>query len=455
MTPTDRASLRTLVFLILAAVLIRLLVCFVLLPRWEESHGAGRFPDGYPYLAQSLLEEKTLGFGPWGGASPTTAKGPGFALWLAPGIAVGGMSPGWLGFWSGVPTLILAWFLGRAVLTRFGIVPAAIGVLALTCHPVAVVLTSRVLPDELYGALGMGGCLALVSASGAATSRSRLALAALSAALLGGHMLARSTGILTVFAILLAGFLIPERRVLALCVVFVALIPPLIWSVRSSRLEGRPVFVNSLAAYNFWVGEAFDRLGSGWTDKERWRATVDLLVEQGAIVEREREGFHYANLTPREVAAMETKLQAAAARLIEGQPLHYLGRCARGVWRFWIQSQSTRRTIQYALVVVPLLALAGIGAWGVWRDTPSDTLGILCLGVIALHNIAYAMILPMGRFSVEVYPHLAWLAAAGAFSLRPRRRRDALRSALREKRRPIRRPDATRSGKPRSAMPGR
>lgn len=426
MTPPDRASQRTLVFLIVGAVVLRLLVCFVFLPRWEESHGAGRFPDGYPYLAQSILEEKTLGFGPWGGASPTTTKGPGFPLWLALGIAIGGMSPGWLGFWSGVPTLILAWFLGRAILTRFGLVAAAIGVLALTCHPVAVVLTSRVLPDEFYGALGMGGCLALVAASSTVTPRSKLALAALAAALLGGHMLARSTGLLTVFAILLAGFLIPERRVLALCVAMVALVPPLIWSVRSSRLEGRPVFVNSLAAYNFWVGEAFDRLGSGWTDSQRWRGTLDLLVEQGALTEQEREGFHYANLTPREVAALETKLQQSAARLIEGQPLRYLARCVRGVWRFWIQSQSPRRTLQYALVVVPLLALAAVGAWKVWRDTAADHLGILCLAVIALHNIAYAMILPMGRFSVEVYPHVAWLAAAGTLILITRR--DKMRS---------------------------
>jgi len=420
---TDRTT-RVLLLLVLAAAVVRLLVCFVLLPRWEATQGVGRFPDGYPYLAQSLLDEGTLGFGPWGGASPTTVKGPGFPLWLALGIAAGGDNPGWLGFWSGVPTLALAWFLGRAALRRFGIVPACAAIAVTTLHPVAVVMTSRVLPDEFYGALGMGACLALVCAARAATTRTKLALAALSAALLAGHMVARSTGILTVFAIVLAAPLLAGTRIrLALGIAIFALVPPALWSARSSLLEGRPVWVHSLAAYNFWVGEAFDRHGSGWNDARRWQAAVDLLVEQGGIAPEQRAGFHYANLTPRDVAAMETTLQKAAARLIQEQPLRYLGRCARGLYRFWIQSQSRARTIQYAVVVVPLLALAAIGTGRLLRGDPPEAIGVLCLGVIVLHNIAYAMILPMGRFSVEVCPHTAWLAAAGSAALLTRVRR--------------------------------
>ncbi len=415
----QRSSTRVLIILLLAAVCVRLVVCYALLPRWAESRGATHFPDGYPYLAQSLLEEGTLGFGPWGGASPTTTKGPGFPAWLALGIAAGGDSPAWLGFWSGVPVLVLAFFLGRMLAPRYGTIPMAAAILFLTCHPIAVVLTSRVLPDEFYGTLGMGACLAWASASRATTFRWKLALAALSAMLLGAHMLARSTGILTLVAIVLTELLSPDRRrsLLTASIVLLALVPPLLWSVRSSRLEGRPVFVHSLAAYNFWIGEAFDRYGYGWNDRNRWRSTMDLLIEKGAIEEQDRAGFHYARLEPRAVAAMETRLQSAAADLFQDHPLKYLGRCVRGLYRFWIQSQSRTRTIQYAVAVVPCLALAAIGAFGVLRRSPPDAMDILCLAVIALHNIAYAMILPMGRFSVEVYPHVAWLVAAGVSAL--------------------------------------
>jgi len=409
---------RLLILLLLAAIGIRLLVCFALLPRWEESRGAAHFPDGYPYLAQSLLSEGTLGFGPWGGASPTTTKGPGFPAWLAMGIAVGGDSPAWLGFWSGVPTLLLAWFLGRTIARRFGVIPAAVAVVALTSHPVAVVLTARVLPDEFYGALGMGACLACVSATRATTSRAKLAFAALAAMLLGAHMLARSTGVLTLVAIVMTGaFFSKGRSFLTASIVLLALVPPLLWSVRSSRLEERPVFVHSLAAYNFWIGEAFDRFGFGWIDKERRRRTMDLLIECGGIEEKDRAGFHYANLEPRAVAAMETRLQGAAADLVQNHPLQYFGRCVRGLYRFWIQSQSRTRTIQYAVVVLPLLAVAAVGAFNIGRRGSDDTMDMLCLAAIALHNIAYAMILPMGRFGVEVYPHVAWLAAGGVLAL--------------------------------------
>jgi hypothetical protein len=73
--------------------------------------------------------------------------------------------------------------------------------------------------------------------------------------------------------------------------------------------------------------------------------------------------------------------------------------------------------MQYAVVVLPFLARAAIGADRVCRHGPGDALDVLSLTSIGLHNVAYAMILPMGRFSVEVYPHVAWLAAGGALVL--------------------------------------
>jgi hypothetical protein len=89
-------------------------------------------------------------------------------------------------------------------------------------------------------------------------------------------------------------------------------------------------------------------------------------------------------------------------------------RFLRGLYRFWIQAQSTPRTIQYGIsfVVVLALALPALRPAAVRREA-ADMIFLGSVWMIVVHNVAYAAILPVARFSVQVWPEVAWLLAVG------------------------------------------
>ena len=189
------------------------------------------------------------------------------------------------------------------------------------------------------------------------------------------------------------------------------MLPPLLWSVRSSRLEGRPVFVHSLIAYNFWVGEGFDRYGTGEPPGGNWTKIRDLVLSEGGVSDEHPERFWYGTLEPREAAELESKLAGAAMTRVTSDPLGYVWRSIKGLGRYWFQAQTATRSLQYLALALPVLLLALLGVRPVLEG---DTLGRLLLAMLVLHNVAYAAVLPMARMSVQVYPCLAYLAGAGA-----------------------------------------
>jgi hypothetical protein len=191
--------------------------------------------------------------------------------------------------------------------------------------------------------------------------------------------------------------------------VVLALLPALFWSIRSSRLEGRPVFVHSLAAYNFWIGEGFDQFGSGSPPSGNYPEIIDYALAQAAP-EFRNERFWYASLEPRQAARLDTELGQAARRRVFDEPAGYLARVLRGIPAYWVRAQTKARSVQYAIAVVPILLLAALGL----RRGLADPLGLLLLFVLVAHNLVYAAVLPMARMSVQVYPALAVLAGIGA-----------------------------------------
>ena len=98
-------------------------------------------------------------------------------------------------------------------------------------------------------------------------------------------------------------------------------------------------------------------------------------------------------------------------------PGAFLARWGRGIYRYWFRAQSTHRTRQYALAVLPVLALAGLGAATLRRGADDTGLLTALLAYVLLHNLAYAAVLPMARMSVQVYPAVACLAGLGAWRL--------------------------------------
>jgi hypothetical protein len=397
-------------FGILAAGLLwRLLLAFVLVPMWEARTGVASAPDAYPLLARSLVTEGTLGYAPVG-ASPTTVRGPGFPAWLAVSVAAGADNPRWLGLWGGLPGLLAGAWLASLLARRWCAIAGIVGGAVAVLHPLPSLIASRVMGDDFYGALGFAALALWTNALGSEDRRRGAVGAVAAGLLLAVQMLARASGLLTLFVAIV--YMLWRGRgkfVLGVILAAVALLPPLGWSIRTSRLEDRPVFVHSLGAYNFWIGEGFDRFGTGKPPSGNYPRIVRFALSQ-AGPEFEDERFWYAGLEPLRAAELDARLAHAARQRIADDPLGYARRVLEGIPAFWVRAMTTSRTLQYAVAVVPVLLLAALGIRSVLRDP----LGVQLLLVLAAHNLAYAAVFPAARMSVQVYPALAYLAGAGA-----------------------------------------
>jgi hypothetical protein len=412
MQTDPRIAGRPFLAVLLVGLLWRAFLAFGAVPAWEARAGVGSTPDAYPLLAQTLVERGTFGYA-GAGASPTTVRGPGFPMWLAASVALGLDDPRWLAFWGGLPGVLAgAWLASWCARTWgffAGLTAGAVAVL----HPLPSLVASRAMGDDFYAALGFGGLALWVAALQSATVRRSALLTLAAGALLGLQILARASGVLTLLvagAALLGGRRDRGRRAgLAALLAGVALAPALAWSVRTSRLEGRPVFVHSLAAYNFWIGEGFHRMGAGEPPSGNYPEIVRFALAR-AGPDFAQEGFWYASLEPRRAAELERRLGAAARERLLRDPLGYAVRVVQGIPAYWFAAQTRARALQYAWVVVPVLVLAALGV----RRAAAESLGRLLLLTLVAHNLAYAAVLPAARMSVQVYPALACLAGAGA-----------------------------------------
>ena len=419
----DRRRAQVVLLVLLAGLAVRAAAALALKPAWEAGVGVPPSPDSYPELARSLLENGSLGFAP-PSAGVTTARGPGFPAWLAVGMLVVGSDLRWLALWASLPGACAAAWVAAAAAARLGRIGGLTAGLIAACHPLPVLVAGQLMSDDFFAATGWCGIAALCGAMG--SNRRRWLWASTSGAMFAWHILTRANGILTLIGAIaaLAAARAPEwgstarRARLAAVVATLALVPALGWSVRSSRLEGRPVFVHSMLWYNFWLGEAIDREGPTRSRGEGYRSRQTLIAEAAGMPELARSRFWWGELTPRRMAEMERRLAATALQRIADEPLSFAWRCARGLADYWFRAETVTRSWQYAAAAAPVVLLALVGAAIGWRPQEADPTARACLLVAAMQCIASAPIIPMARYSVQVYPELAYLAGRGGAWLR-------------------------------------
>ena len=412
-----RAPRRTLVLAgaaILAGLLVRGIATFGVVPYLEQAENVGSTPDDYVGLARCLASEGTLAFPPC--ASPTTLRGPGFPAWLAlPLLPLPRLSDRALAFWGAIPSILIGGLLVAWCERRLGLAAAllAAGVLL---HPLPVFMTARGMSDEAMGSLAVAGIVLAVE--------KRTLPAALC---LGAAMLVRANAAIALAALAVVsvgGGRAALRRFAPLAAL--ALLPALAWSIRSSALEGRPVFVHSLGAYSFWIGEFIDSSGGRYAPSDWSRMHLEI-ARRGGGEPTDPGRFWYASLTPRETARLEAALTRAAVERIREAPAAFAGRVLRGLPRFWVGASTEQRSRQYALITAPVLLLAAIGAVRLGRAPIRWPLAVFVAGTCLL----FAATEPIARASVEVYPALALLAAAALLPPTSSPREARARSGLR------------------------
>ena len=393
---------------------MRIVLACAIVPQYEKRAGVPSDPDAYLVLAGSLLDHGSLGFGSQG-ADPTTVRGPAFPAWLALGILALGDDPRWIGIWSGIPGVLVAAAIAFVLKRRASTLAAVVGGSIAAIHPLPAFVASRVMGDDFTGATGVAGLLLWDVALREERPGRSFVWSAGAGLLLAVQMLARATGILTLGAA--AGLALarrPRRPALLALLAVVALLPPLAWSVRSSRLEGRFVFVHSLGAYNFWLGEAFDRFGKQGEGGAGWGEAKRFALAQAGRSGDEAVRFWYGDLTPRQAAELDSGLARSAWDRIVRDPAGYLARFGRGLAFFWYRAETIHsRSLQYLIVALPVLILSVAGAAAsIRRGGDGASLAALLVTFILLHNVAYAATIPMARMSMQVYGALAYLAGA-------------------------------------------
>ncbi len=394
-----------------AGLAARALFCFAIVPAWEQRNNLAPAPDAYPELARSLLDTGTLGFGEHG-ATPTTTRGPSFAIWLTVPMSLGVSDQRWLAFWGSIPGVLAGLWVGWACLRRYGRWSAALAWAICLVHPLPAFASARVMGDEFFASLGVGAVAAWSEARVAASRHQRTRWAAVSGVFLALHILARANGILTLAALLFAEgrALAKNARALAL-VAAIGLVPALGWSVRTSVLEGHSVFVQSLTWYNFWLGEGFDRFGREQAKGDLYRQRIELIFETAGLPPPNLDTWWWGQLTPAQLQELEPRLRVRAQEYVARHPLRYAARVLRGIAGFWVRGETGYRTRAYVVAVLPLLLLAAIGiARRAGRASP-DELARVFLWSLVLQTAGYALLAPMARYSVQVYPALAYLAA--------------------------------------------
>jgi hypothetical protein len=123
-------------------------------------------------------------------------------------------------------------------------------------------------------------------------------------------------------------------------------------------------------------------------------------------------------MTPQESALTERNLQHSALQHIQESPFDYAWRFTNGLYGFWCIAESTKRTVQYGLLALPVLLLGAWGAICLWRGRNGpDDLGRVLFLTIVLHNLAYAGIKGMARHSAQVAPALGYLVGVAIADL--------------------------------------
>ena len=331
---------------------------------------------------------------------------------------IGGDDSRGLGFWTALLPALAAALVAGIAARRFGRLPGIVAGAITGLHPIATMASARTMSDEFFAALAVLGVLSLAAALHAERPGRVWALGVSGGAWFGWAILTRSSGVLMLGAAVAAfGPRLWSRRAgraaLALCLA-VALTPALAWSWRSSRLEGRPVFVHSLMYFNWWMGEGVDRGRAGAIRVDDWQRGIALVLEKGGMSHPNPTRYLYYELTPSASAALEQALARAAFDQVAAEPLRYASRVARSLWGYWVIGSSLTRTRQYTLMVLPMLVLAAAGAVAGGRGkTGRDAAWWFCVVAVALNMVAVACFFPMARLSTHVYPEVAWLAAGG------------------------------------------
>jgi len=405
------------------ALLVYALVLFVVIPELSKvlgpRYGIG-FADDYDALANSLALGQGYRFGP--DLPPTMMREPGYPLFLAGVFALFGYSIEA----ARLANLVLAGVAAALVMRLSRVAGVSRGAATLAAaiflaHPGTLIAAARGGFEILFVFLLLLFLLALARATQGDTAKHYV----LAGLLLGLAALTRSTVLL--FPLVALGYLLLIARSAAervrYCVRFAALLALVAvvmspWAIRNYRLAGEFVPTSTMQGVAAHSGLHICKgLSSGQGLQE---LDTQAAAERDTLARRLGYAFHsdyyqYFHTTAGELAFNRYLLGEVIGEY-RSEPLLLMKCASQNLFNFWFAGKTWPVTAMNMVIQLPLLMLALVGAYWLWRTGQSRGIALPGLFILYLYAV-HVPIHAQARYSVPLVPLLAIFASAGIMAL--------------------------------------
>jgi 4-amino-4-deoxy-L-arabinose transferase-like glycosyltransferase len=182
-----------------------------------------------------------------------------------------------------------------------------------------------------------------------------------------------------------------------------------LWLVRNFAISGEIVPFTTMNGVIFFVGnqivERFDVMALTAGEEPDRRANELYASVQAEIFAREPD-----MTLPRLEAETDKRLRAMATELALSRPSFIVRKLLTGLVLIWFVSDTTAKSLGWALFQLPLLALAILG---IRRQRQWTPIAQFLLTFAMVFVLAYALISPLGRYISPVVPIVMLFGSGG------------------------------------------
>jgi hypothetical protein len=428
-----RWSKRRIVGIGILALAVNAILLFLIIPsvasRFGVLYNNGHITDGYDLLANNLASGKGYRFYP--DTSSTLMREPGYPVVLAGLILVFGTSFTVVKIFNMILTISTAWIVMK-IAGEIVPEPLAGDKLLFLAPPLLFLFHPGVLMAEDRGGVEMLFTLLislfLLSVLRAIKSN-RVRDFAVSGLILGMTVAVRSTPML--FPLFLLGYLLWfERRrmsiagagirVAALIAAMFAVLSP--WIIRNYSLTGKfvpsaSVFGVSAQAGQYINTHLFEGRPFWMLDREASRERDKVALRLGMPFEDGAEGYYQTFYKTEDELKFSSYLFGDVVKTYKASPMLALRCLGQNILNFWFAGKTWTATALNAVVQIPYLLLALLGAIPLLKSEDGRKVGLILLFVgyvFALH----VAVLAQARYSIPLIPFISILATVGIVSVR-------------------------------------
>ena len=424
----DQAKLTNIKVLAITIVMLHAAILFFVIPRLSPQVSGAYIPkifgDGYDQLAENLANGNGYRFYP--DTALTLMREPGYPILLAGLTKAFGASFTVVKISNMILAIATAWLLMRIGISLMPRGAAQNTFLVLgppvlfLFHPGVLIAESRGGVEMLFAFLIT--LLLLMIFKALASNRWQDYL--LCGLVLGITVSVRSTPML--FPVpLFAYMMIVERRrlsfiaicrnIMVMILTMIAVLSP--WIARNYMLTGKFIPTGSVLGVSAQAGQyigkhQFEGKPYWILDREAARERDRLAIGLGYPFEDGAEGYYQTFYKTNDEINFSNYLLKKVVAEYQGSPMLFVRCMTQNVFNFWFAGKTWNATAMNAIIQLPYLALAGLGAFRLIRTKSASTAGLLVL-FVAYVMAVHVPILAQARYSIPLISVIAILASAG------------------------------------------